>query len=263
MRLDDHDAVAFRLAEIALEAGQLLCRMQASTGEARIKGDGSPTTAADAAAEELILSRLAQTWPGVPSVAEESANHAAPGEHFFLVDPLDGTKDFLHGTGEYTRQCRPRRRQPAGGRRRCGAFRRTHLVRRARGPGRRDRARRRCCVAGPQGAAGAAERPRRPCQPPARRRRHRRLSRHALDRDPPNRLLGPEILPDRQRRSRHLRALRTDHGMGHGRRRPYPVAGGRRSSSAPAAARSSTDASRRATRTAPSRPSATRRSPAA
>lgn len=102
MRLDDHDAVAFRLAEIAVEAGQLLRRMQASPGEARIKGDGSPTTAADAAAEELILSRLAQSWPGVPSVAEESANHAAPGEHFFLVDPLDGTKDFLHGTGEYT-----------------------------------------------------------------------------------------------------------------------------------------------------------------
>jgi 3'(2'), 5'-bisphosphate nucleotidase len=102
MRLDDHDAIALRLAEIAIEAGNLLRRMEGRAGEPRIKGDGTPTTAADLAAEDLILSRLAQAWPDVPSVAEETANHALPGEHFFLVDPLDGTSDFIHGTGEYT-----------------------------------------------------------------------------------------------------------------------------------------------------------------
>jgi 3'(2'), 5'-bisphosphate nucleotidase len=102
MRLDDHDAIALRLAEIAVEAGELLRRMEGDAGEARIKGDGTPATAADMAAENLILSRLAQTWPGIPAVAEETANEAAPGEHFFLVDPLDGTKDFIHGSGEYT-----------------------------------------------------------------------------------------------------------------------------------------------------------------
>jgi 3'(2'), 5'-bisphosphate nucleotidase len=102
MRLDDHDAIALRLAEIAVEAGDLLRRMQGSVGEARLKGDGSPATAADVAAEDLILSRLAQSWPDVPAVAEESANQAAPGERFFLVDPLDGTKDYIHGIGEYT-----------------------------------------------------------------------------------------------------------------------------------------------------------------
>src|SRR5829696_2263191 len=102
MRLDDHDAIALRLAEIAVEAGDLLRRMESDAGEPRIKGDGTPTTAADLAAEHLILSRLAQTWPGVPLVAEETANQAAPGEHFFLVDPLDGTSDFIRGTGEFT-----------------------------------------------------------------------------------------------------------------------------------------------------------------
>src|SRR5919107_3319366 len=102
MRLDDHDAIALRLAEIAVEAGGLLRRMEGDAGQPRIKGDGTPTTAADLAAEHLILSRLARAWPGVPLVAEETANHAAPGEHFFLVDPLDGTSDFIHGTGEYT-----------------------------------------------------------------------------------------------------------------------------------------------------------------
>ncbi len=102
MRLDDHDAIALRLAGIAVEAGEFLRRMEGDAGEARIKGDGTPATAADMAAENLILSRLAQTWPGIPAVAEETANEAAPGEHFFLVDPLDGTKDFIHGSGEYT-----------------------------------------------------------------------------------------------------------------------------------------------------------------
>ena len=102
MRLDDHDSIAHQLADIAIEAGELLRRMESDAGAPRIKGDGSPTTAADLAAEDLILSHLARIWPGVPLVAEETANQAAPGEHFFLVDPLDGTKDFIHGTGEYT-----------------------------------------------------------------------------------------------------------------------------------------------------------------
>ena len=102
MRLDDHDAIALRLADIAVEAGDLIRRMESGIGEPRTKGDGTPTTAADLAAEKLILSRLAESWPGVPAVAEETANQAAPGEHFFLVDPLDGTSDFIHGTGEYT-----------------------------------------------------------------------------------------------------------------------------------------------------------------
>ena len=102
MGLDDHDSIALRFADIAIEAGDLLRRMESDAGQPHIKGDGTPTTAADLAAEKLILSHLARVWPGVPLVAEETANQAAPGEHFFLVDPLDGTSDFIHGTGEYT-----------------------------------------------------------------------------------------------------------------------------------------------------------------
>jgi 3'(2'), 5'-bisphosphate nucleotidase len=104
MWLGDHDpdAVAWRLADVAAETGRLLRSMEADRGEPRIKDDGSPTTAADLAAEKLIIARLSRLWPGVPVVAEETANDAAPGDAFFLVDPLDGTRDFLHGTGEYT-----------------------------------------------------------------------------------------------------------------------------------------------------------------
>ncbi|HEU6442496.1 MAG TPA: 3'(2'),5'-bisphosphate nucleotidase CysQ [Microvirga sp.] len=96
------DEIALRLAAIASEAAHLLRGMENALVEKRIKDDGSPTTAADLAAERLIIRRLAEAWPGVPVVAEETASTAHTDEFFFLVDPLDGTRDFIHGTGEYS-----------------------------------------------------------------------------------------------------------------------------------------------------------------
>jgi len=96
------DEIALRLAAIASEAARLLRGMENALIEKRIKDDGSPTTAADLAAERLIIRRLEEAWPGVPVVAEETASTAHTGELFFLVDPLDGTRDFIHGTGEYS-----------------------------------------------------------------------------------------------------------------------------------------------------------------
>jgi 3'(2'), 5'-bisphosphate nucleotidase len=96
------DAIAFKLAAIAVEAGRLLRRMEKAALDQRIKDDGSPTTAADLAAEELIIARLRDVWPDVPIVAEETANTVQASDTFFLVDPLDGTGDFIHGTGEYS-----------------------------------------------------------------------------------------------------------------------------------------------------------------
>src|SRR5919206_94621 len=100
MRLDDEarEEIAVRLGAVAVEAGRLLQRF-AGAREFRTKADGSPTTPADLAAEALILRRLEEAWPGVPAIAEETANAVEPSEAFFLVDPLDGTRDFLHGGG--------------------------------------------------------------------------------------------------------------------------------------------------------------------
>jgi 3'(2'), 5'-bisphosphate nucleotidase len=72
---------------------------------ARTKADGSPVCDADERAQEIILARLVEISPGVPIVAEEGAagvtTEPTPGI-FWLVDPLDGTKEFLNGTDEFT-----------------------------------------------------------------------------------------------------------------------------------------------------------------
>ena len=98
--LDDPDAIASLLAGIACAAGEVLLSFADGCAH-RLKEDGSPTSAADLAAEELIIAELAARWPGIPVVAEETASRAAPAARFFLVDPLDGTKDFLRGGREY------------------------------------------------------------------------------------------------------------------------------------------------------------------
>jgi 3'(2'), 5'-bisphosphate nucleotidase len=94
------------LAEIAFEAGKIILRHYADeTIAARTKEDHSPVTAADEEAEAFILSRLRTVAPDVPAIAEEEAasgRTAKIGSRFFLVDPLDGTKEFLNRNGEFT-----------------------------------------------------------------------------------------------------------------------------------------------------------------
>ncbi len=99
--LTQRQDVAAHLSGIALAAGALLRGLQGRVA-GRLKEDGSPTSGADLAAEALILARLAQAWPAVPIVAEETACLAAAGGVFFLADPLDGTKAYLAGEPEYT-----------------------------------------------------------------------------------------------------------------------------------------------------------------
>jgi len=98
-------ATAEILAEIAAEAGAVVMRHYKAGNQPRFKSDHSPVTDADEEAERLILGRLAKAFPGVPVVAEEEAaagRVALAASRFFLVDPLDGTKEFLSGNGEFT-----------------------------------------------------------------------------------------------------------------------------------------------------------------
>lgn len=99
------DAWAFGLASIAVAAGQAILDIEATRPASTTKADGSPVTLADQAAEDLILIHLSQAVPWLPVIAEEQAAQGATpeaGRIFALVDPLDGTKEFISGNGEYT-----------------------------------------------------------------------------------------------------------------------------------------------------------------
>ena len=94
------------LARIAAQAGDIVMRHYNDGDVANWKkDDASPCTAADQDAETFILAELAKFAPDVPVIAEEEAAAGRTqkiGTHFFLVDPLDGTKEFLNRNGEFT-----------------------------------------------------------------------------------------------------------------------------------------------------------------
>ncbi|MEL7430713.1 MAG: 3'(2'),5'-bisphosphate nucleotidase CysQ [Pseudomonadota bacterium] len=94
------------LGPVARRAGEAIMAVYAKGFSAQTKHDGSPVTEADKAAEAIILDALVTIAPEIPVVSEENpASHMleAP-ETFFLVDPLDGTKEFLKpdGKGAFT-----------------------------------------------------------------------------------------------------------------------------------------------------------------
>ena len=106
--LSDLDACAYRLAQIAQDAGCLLQDMRKAPLTPRMKDDDSPVTAADLASEAVILAALARDFPDIPVVSEEnapgqqvSASHQGQTRRFFLVDPLDGTKAYIAGGADF------------------------------------------------------------------------------------------------------------------------------------------------------------------
>jgi 3'(2'), 5'-bisphosphate nucleotidase len=93
------------LLEIAQRAGAAIMSIYASGAKARLKDDATPVTEADIMAENIILAGLGKLAPGVPVVSEESVAAGyvpALEDRFFLVDPLDGTREFLSRNGEFT-----------------------------------------------------------------------------------------------------------------------------------------------------------------
>ena len=95
----------FDLVNLAQEAGREVIRIYNTNPESRQKSDDSPVTDADIAAEKIILAGLARLDPDTPVIAEEAtAGGAVPvaSARFYLVDPLDGTREFVSRNGEFT-----------------------------------------------------------------------------------------------------------------------------------------------------------------
>lgn len=92
------------MAAAALEAGAAVMTVYAEGFAVDLKDDASPVTEADRRAEALILARLKEAAPTAQILAEESAPSASidPAREFFLVDPLDGTREFISRNGEFT-----------------------------------------------------------------------------------------------------------------------------------------------------------------
>ena len=93
------------LADIAFDAGQAIMAIYETDFAVERKDDASPVTEADEKAEAIILDRLKAIAPDIPVIAEESAaagNIPDVADRFFLVDPLDGTKEFIRRNGEFT-----------------------------------------------------------------------------------------------------------------------------------------------------------------
>jgi 3'(2'), 5'-bisphosphate nucleotidase len=86
----------------ALAAGQLLRPEAGKVHPAEAKGDGSPVTALDLEADRIIQALLRRAFPAIAIVSEESSTPDAPGaSRFWLIDPLDGTRDFAAGSSEF------------------------------------------------------------------------------------------------------------------------------------------------------------------
>ena len=92
------------MRQLALEAGDAIMEIYAAPDfDVRAKSDASPVTAADEAADRLIAAGLRAAFPGITLITEEEAeSHALRAETFLIVDPLDGTKEFVQRRGDFT-----------------------------------------------------------------------------------------------------------------------------------------------------------------
>ncbi|WP_299672343.1 3'(2'),5'-bisphosphate nucleotidase CysQ [uncultured Roseobacter sp.] len=92
------------MRRLSIEAGAKIMEIyDADDFDVKVKSDDSPVTAADEAADALISAGLREAFPDVMLVTEEqSATHDTSGDTFLIVDPLDGTKEFIHRRGDFT-----------------------------------------------------------------------------------------------------------------------------------------------------------------
>lgn len=99
-----HEELIPVIRRLSIEAGAKIMEIYNSDDfDVKVKSDDSPVTAADEAADAIISAGLRAAFPDVMLVTEEQAeSHNAKGDTFLIVDPLDGTKEFIHRRGDFT-----------------------------------------------------------------------------------------------------------------------------------------------------------------
>jgi 3'(2'), 5'-bisphosphate nucleotidase len=100
----DRNALVSAMRRLSIEAGAAIMAVYGRDGmDVRSKDDASPVTEADEAADRLISTGLRAAFPGLPLVTEEqAATHHLDAGTFLIVDPLDGTKEFVKRRGDFT-----------------------------------------------------------------------------------------------------------------------------------------------------------------
>lgn len=100
----DYEKLTIVMRRLALEAGDKIMEVYESPNfEVKTKSDESPVTEADEAADAIISAGLREAFSDVMLVTEEQADsHSKTGDTFLIVDPLDGTKEFIHRRGDFT-----------------------------------------------------------------------------------------------------------------------------------------------------------------
>jgi 3'(2'), 5'-bisphosphate nucleotidase len=100
------NSIVIECCRLAHEAGRRIMQFYGGGGAVVLKKDASPLTAADAASHEYLVEHLTGLIPGAPVVSEESEeSHTQPvhaKDRYWLIDPLDGTKEFIKATNEFT-----------------------------------------------------------------------------------------------------------------------------------------------------------------
>lgn len=91
------------IQDVMVDAGRSIMAHRENGFEVVKKPDGSPVTNADGEAEKIIISSLKKLYPNIPIVSEETSVPDVRGEdRFWLLDPLDGTREFIKGTDDFT-----------------------------------------------------------------------------------------------------------------------------------------------------------------
>jgi 3'(2'), 5'-bisphosphate nucleotidase len=100
----DYDLLTTVMRRLSLEAGDKIMEIYNGPDfEVKSKSADSPVTIADEAADEIISAGLRATFPDVALVTEEqAASHSVTADTFLIVDPLDGTKEFINRRGDFT-----------------------------------------------------------------------------------------------------------------------------------------------------------------